>query len=114
MRFPRAALTLSLVSVLTIAACSKPTEEAAPEGHADETAAGDHAEAAKEDVVTMEQAVEDARAAAEAPAAATPAPAAAAPAAEGQPAQSGTQPESAGAALVEAAPAATAEHASGH
>lgn len=109
MRFPRAALTLSLLSVLTIAACSKPAEEAAPEAHAAETADGDHAEAATEEVVTMEQAVEDARAAAEAPAAATPAPATEAPATDGQTAAAGAQPAS-----TEATPAATAEHASGH
>jgi hypothetical protein len=109
MRLPRAALSMSLVAVLAIAACSKPAEEAAPEAHGTGTADGDHAEAATEEVVTMEQAVADARAAAEAPAAATPAPATEAPATDGQTAVAGAQPAS-----TEATPAATAEHASGH
>ncbi len=112
MRLPRAALSMSLVAVLAIAACSKPAEKAATEDHAAEKTDGDHAEAPAEEIVTMEQAVADARAAAEAPAVATPtstAPATDAPGADGHDTAADDH-----AAPAPAAPAAAAPHTSGH
>lgn len=112
MRLPRAALSMSLVAVLAIAACSKPAEEATTEAHAAETADGEHTETPAEEVVTMEQAVADARAAAEAPAVVAPAsaaPAADAPAADGHDTTPGDHMAS-----TAAAPAAAAPHTSGH
>lgn len=111
MRLPRAALSVTFVAMLAIAGCSKPAEEAAPEDHAAETTDGDHADVPLEEVVSMEQAVADARAAAEAPAAATPVsapPATDAPAADGHDTAAGDH------ATPAPASAAAAPHASGH
>jgi hypothetical protein len=111
MRLPRAALSVAFVAILAIAGCNKPAEEAAPEDHAAETTDGDHADVPVEEVVTMEQAVADARAAAEAPATATPASAAPvtdAPAADDHDAAAAEH------ATPASASAAAAPHASGH
>lgn len=113
MRLTHAATLLSALTVLALGACSKPEAEIAAKAHGAENADTEHGSEPAEEVVTMEQAVADARAAAESPMAATPTPVTPATVAPDADAQAASTPD-AHAAPAGSPPAAPAEHTAGH